>query len=123
MRRLQRVFKCILKLVVKHQDRPRMIKLRDEWVEMDPRGWNANMAVVINTGLGTGSRDRDMQVMQGMAMKLEQFIQLAGPMASHQLGVGPDTLFSLYRKMAEASGIKRPTSGSRKSRAMTSRTC
>jgi hypothetical protein len=105
---LQRVFKCILKLVVKHQDRPRMIKLRDEWVEMDPRGWNANMAVVINTGLGTGSRDRDMQVMQGMAMKLEQFIQLAGPMASHQLGVGPDTLFSLYRKMAEASGIKRP---------------
>jgi hypothetical protein len=57
------VFKQILKLIVKHQDRPRTIRLRDTWVEMDPRSWNANMDATINIGLGTGSRDRDMAML------------------------------------------------------------
>jgi len=56
----RRVFRQILKLIVKHQDRPRTIRLRDTWVEMDPRSWNSNMDVSINVGLGTGSRDRDI---------------------------------------------------------------
>lgn len=59
----RRVFRQILRLVVKHQDRPRTIRLRDKWVEMDPRYWNANMDVTINVGLGTGSRDRDMAML------------------------------------------------------------
>jgi hypothetical protein len=42
----------LLKLVVANQDAPRMIRLRNEFVEMDPRGWNANMDVTVNTGLG-----------------------------------------------------------------------
>ena len=59
----KRVFRQILKLIVKHQDRPRTIRLRDEWVEMDPRAWNAKMDATINIGLGTGSRDRDMAML------------------------------------------------------------
>jgi hypothetical protein len=56
----KRVFRMILRLVVKHQDRPRVIRLKDQPVEMDPRFWNADMDVTINVVLGTGSRDRDM---------------------------------------------------------------
>ena len=49
----KRVFKAVLKLIVKHQDRPRIIRLRDKFVEMDPRVWNSSMDCTINVGLGT----------------------------------------------------------------------
>lgn len=53
--------KAILKLIVKHQDAPRMIKLRNEWVPMDPRTWNVGMDVKINVGLGTGNKAAQLQ--------------------------------------------------------------
>ena len=62
----KKVFAKVLRLIVKHQDRPRMIRLRDKWVEMDPRQWNATMDAQINVGLGTGSRDRDMGMLNNI---------------------------------------------------------
>jgi hypothetical protein len=74
----KRVFKMILRLVVKHQDRPRIIRLKDEPVEMDPRFWNSSMDVTINVGLGTGSRDRDMAMLNNILnTQLTMTIQLA----------------------------------------------
>jgi hypothetical protein len=101
----KRIFKCVLKLIIKHQDKPRTIKLRGDWVEMDPRAWNANMDVTINTGLGSGSRDKDLQMLQGIAQKQELTLSAMGP--GNPL-LGPDKLFLTYRKMAEAAGVKSP---------------
>jgi hypothetical protein len=104
----KRIFACILKLICKHQDKPRTIRLREEWVEVDPRGWDSDMDVTINTGLGTGSRDKDLAMLQGLAMKLEQINAQVGPQVATGLGVGPSTLFDVYRKMTEAAGIRQP---------------
>jgi hypothetical protein len=76
---LKRLFTCIFKLVVKHQDRPKAIRLRDQWVEMDPRPWNASMDCAINVGLGAGSKDRDMVMLQAIAGKQELILQNMGP--------------------------------------------
>lgn len=76
---LKRFFKCLLKLIVRHQDKPRTIRLRDEWVTMDPRAWNADMDVTINTGLGNGNRDRDLQILNGIAIKQQEVIGMFGP--------------------------------------------
>jgi hypothetical protein len=76
---LKRLFTCIFKLVVKHQDRPKAIRLRDQWVEMDPRPWNASMDCAINVGLGAGSKDRDMVMLQAIAGKQEQILMNLGP--------------------------------------------
>jgi len=54
------LFRKALRLTVKHQDRPSTIRLRQEWVPVDPRFWNADMDCTVNTGLGTGSRERDV---------------------------------------------------------------
>jgi hypothetical protein len=61
---LKRVFKGLLKLTIQHQDKPRTIRLRNEWVTVDPRTWNADMDATVNTGLGAGTRERDMMMMQ-----------------------------------------------------------
>jgi hypothetical protein len=105
----RRVFKQILKLIVKHQDRPRTIRLRDTWVEMDPRSWNANMDVTINIGLGTGSRDRDMSMLNTiLGVQIMMTDRLAqGGFAAQALDMVPKINLTAS-KLAESAGIKNP---------------
>lgn len=100
---MKRLFACALKLICKHQDRPKTIRLRSEYVEMDPRAWDADMDVTINVGLGTGSRERDLAMLQGVSAKQEMVIAQAGPL-NEWVNIGH--LFDTYRKMTEASGLK-----------------
>jgi hypothetical protein len=105
----RRVFRQILKLIVKHQDRPRMIRLRDTWVEMDPRAWNANMDATINIGLGTGSRDRDMAMLNTILnVQMAMTDRLAqGGFAAQALEMVPKINMTAI-KLAESAGIKNP---------------
>jgi hypothetical protein len=105
----KRVFKQILKLIVKHQDRPRTIRLRDTWVEMDPRSWNANMDATINIGLGTGSRDRDMAMLNSILnVQIAMTDRLAqGGFSAQALEMVPKINMTAT-KLAESAGIKNP---------------
>lgn len=105
----KRVFKQILKLIVKHQDRPRTIRLRDTWVEMDPRSWNANMDATINVGLGTGSRDRDMAMLnQILNVQIAMTDRLAQSGFSSQALEMVPKINMTATKLAESAGIKNP---------------
>lgn len=105
----RRVFTQLLKLIVKHQDRPRTIRLRDTWVEMDPRSWNAKMDVTINIGLGTGSRDRDMAMLNTILTGQTAVAdRLAGAgFMDEALEMLPKINMTLT-KLAESAGIKNP---------------
>ncbi|WP_422653421.1 portal protein [Ensifer sp.] len=72
---LRRVFKGLLGLTIKHQDRPRAVRLRGKWVTFDPRNWNAGMDATVNTGLGAGTRERDMLMIQ-MIQQLQEKLLL-----------------------------------------------
>jgi hypothetical protein len=105
----RRVFRQLLKLIVKHQDRPRTIRLRDTWVDMDPRSWNANMDATINIGLGTGSRDRDMAMLnQILNVQIAMTDRLAqGGFSAQALEMVPKINMTAT-KLAESAGIKNP---------------
>jgi hypothetical protein len=100
---LRRLFTGILKLVVEHQDRPRMVRLRNQFVEMDPRSWDVSMDVVVNVGVGDGTMEERMAVLGNVAAKQEQILQTAGPS-------NPIVTMSQYTntltKMLELAGIK-----------------
>ncbi len=102
---LKRLFRCLLKLIVEHQDKPRMIRLRDQWVKMDPRSWNANMDANVSVGLGSGSRDRDTALLMQIAGKQEMIMLQLGP-------VNPVCNVQQYantlRKMVESAGMRTP---------------
>ena len=105
----RRVFREILKLVVKHQDRERVIRLRGRPVAIDPRQWNTRMDVTINVGLGSGSRDRDMamlnNVLQSQVMLAQKLAE--GGFADKVLDVTPLIRNTLV-KIAESAGLKNP---------------
>lgn len=104
---LKRLFRMLLRLVVKHQDRADIIRLNDEFVPMDPKHWNASMDVSIDVGLGTGSRDRDMSMLESV---LQKQVMLIDRLA--QSGFMPQALQLLPKlrntlvRQAEAAGIR-----------------
>jgi hypothetical protein len=75
---MKRLFKGLLRLITRHQDKPRVIRLRNQWVQIDPRGWDASMDVSVNVGLGTGGIDEKIQFLQAIAGKQEQLLQTLG---------------------------------------------
>lgn len=73
------LFKGLLQLYVAYQDKPRIMRLRNEWVPVDPRAWNSNMDVTINVALGAGLTEEKIALLAGVAQKQEQTLQLLGP--------------------------------------------
>ena len=79
------LFKGILQLLCKYQDKARMLKLNNEYIPFDPREWDTNYNVSINVVLGTGSRQEQLATMQMILAKQEQIIQgygLSNPLVS-----------------------------------------
>ena len=100
---IKRMMKGILKLVCEHQDKPRMIRLRGKWVEVDPRSWDADMDVVVHVALGRGTDQTRMAGLQAILAKQELAIQLAG--TSNPLA-GLDRYRNTLAKMTELLGFK-----------------
>lgn len=103
---LRKFFRLILKLVVKHQDVPRTVRLRGEWVQYDPRSWNSDMDCTVNTGLGAGTRERDMQMVQFILGMQEKLLASLGP--ADNPFVSPDNLYASLQKLVQAAGMKTP---------------
>lgn len=102
---LKPVFRGLLKLIIQHQDKPRTVRLRDEWVRYDPRTWNADMDAVVNVGLGAGTRERDMMAMTQVIGLQERVLASMGPAVGMQY-VSPDNLYNAMAKLIEASGLR-----------------
>jgi len=102
---LKSFFRGILRLVVKHQDKPRTVRLRDEWVEFDPRSWNVGMDVSVNVGLGAGTRERDLMMMMSI-LNLQE--RIAGVMGTDNPFVKPEQLSNTLQRLVQATGLKSP---------------
>lgn len=97
---VSRLFKLILKLVSTHQPKERVIRLRNQWVEVDPRGW-PEMDVAISVGLGIG--DKTEQMAQANAV-LETMERLGGtPFASL---IDAEKVYNAVKRLFTAAGVK-----------------
>lgn len=103
---LKRFFRGLLRLSIRHQDAPRTVRLRNEWVQMDPRQWNAEMDCSVNTGLGAGTRERDMMMMQQVIGLQEKLLAGFGP---DNPFVKPGNVSAAIMKLAESAGLKTPS--------------
>ena len=75
---LRKVFVKMLKIVTAHQDWPETLRLRGQAVMVDPRAWTAECDVVIEIGLGTGSRERDIAMLQAVGAEQDKIIASLG---------------------------------------------
>lgn len=100
---LKRLYGIMLGLMVAHQDQPRMIRLRNEFIPIDPRPWNAKMDVSVNVALSAGTVEQRMAMLQYQWEKQSETYSALGP------NNGVVTLGQIRNTMAkivEMSGFK-----------------
>lgn len=104
---VKRAFRLILKLEAKHRQEPRLVRLRETWVTVDPREWDTEMGMIPEVGLGTGSRMHQMQGL-GFLLNLDKEIigmqkGLNGPL------LYPEHLYNKLEKACQAFGFRSAT--------------
>jgi hypothetical protein len=103
------MFRGILKLLAEHQEEAQSlaVRIKNEYVPIDPRIWETEFDMTVNVGLGTGTKDQQMQ-------HLTNIIMLQGQMAQSPLGqmFPPNVLYEKFHnavgKLAETAGFKDP---------------
>jgi hypothetical protein len=97
------LFKGILHLVTKYDNKPRIARLRNNFVPIDPREWTSEYDVVVQVGLGTADDEQKIAFLTQIATKQEQILQQLGP-------TNPIVTMSQYvntlRSIAEIGGFK-----------------
>tara|TARA_R100001530_G_scaffold61806_1_gene44576 strand:+ start:1455 stop:3404 length:1950 start_codon:yes stop_codon:yes gene_type:complete len=90
----------IYELILKNQDRERVIMLRNEWVPVRPDMWSDKMDCTVSVALGNGSKDQQM-------MHLSQMIQFASQAMQGGLPiVTPDNMYNLGAALVKAMGYQ-----------------
>jgi len=100
---LRKLFTGILKLVVENQDRARMVRLRNTFVPIDPRSWDSNMDVTVNVGVGDGTIEDRINILNQVALRQEMLIEKTGP--NNPVVTIPQYTNTLT-KMLQLAGIK-----------------
>jgi hypothetical protein len=100
---MKRFYQLLLRLMVSHPDKGRVVRLRGQWVQTDPSVWNANMDVVVNVGLGQGMAEDRIMALEKVAAFQMQILSTMGP---HNPLVTLGQIATTIAKMIELAGWK-----------------
>ncbi len=103
---MKRMFRGILAMLIKYQDVPMMIRLRNKFVAVDPRTWNTDMDVEVNVALSGTSTEDKLGVLAQVSNDQKEVLMtlgLANPLVSLQ------QFRNTKAKMIEMAGFKDPS--------------
>lgn len=73
------LFAGLQRLVMRHQDIPRMVRLNNRWTSVDPQTWDAPLDTTINLMLGAGPPEERLVRLMGVLEKQEAYLEKLGP--------------------------------------------
>lgn len=85
---------------IKNGRQPEMVKLRNKWVQVDPRGWKNRYDLSISVGIGTGNKDQ-------MLMHLQMILQ-AQQLAAQAGLATPKNIYNALTRLTQNAGFKEP---------------
>jgi hypothetical protein len=97
---VKELFKLVHYLVRTTLTKPDIIRLRNKWVEVDPREWKARKDLSISVGLGAGNKDQQL-------VHLTSILQ----MQKEAIAVGltsPEKIYNALAKLTQNAGFKNP---------------
>ena len=57
---VKRLFRLVHAMTLKHAKQPEVVRLRNQWVPVDPRQWKTRTDMTISVGLGAGNKDQQI---------------------------------------------------------------
>ncbi len=101
---VKQLFRRIFELSVKYQDKERIINLNNKFVPVRPTEWKNRYNISITVGLGSGSKEQQLIIMNNVLEKQIQAWQLQGgreyPMVSLK------NIYNSLAKIIENAGLK-----------------
>lgn len=97
---IKAMFLGVLKLVCQYQDKAAVVRLNNQWVNVDPREWKTQFDLAVNVGIGTGSKDAQTQKLMALHQMQVQALQIGY--------ATPKNLFNGAKAIAASMGEKRP---------------
>jgi hypothetical protein len=97
---LRDLFRIVHAQTLKHSSRAEKIRLRNEWVAINPREWVRRTDLSISVGLGSTTGPQQMQNLQMLGQAQQQAIPLGI--------VTPENVYNTLSKLATAAGFKNP---------------
>jgi hypothetical protein len=101
---VKRLFRRIFQLTCQFEDQKKVVRLRNKWVNINPRDWKDRMDVVVSVGVGMGDKQTQMQVGMQMLNIQNQIMQAGGS----GILVKPKNVYNVLAKVVEAAGWKAP---------------
>ena len=98
------LFKRIFELTCKYQDKERVVELNNQFIPVKPTEWRNRYNISITVGLGTGSSDQQIGMLNNILERQLQAFQLQGgqeyPMVSLK------NIYNSLAKIIENAGLK-----------------
>jgi hypothetical protein len=101
---IRSLFTHLHELISKHMDKAEVVRLRNQWVPVDPRRWKARYDMTINIGLGIATKETAM-FMLNQIIGLQDRIAQGGGM---NLLVTPQNIYNTASELVKAAGLKSP---------------
>jgi len=100
---LKDLMKGILHLVLKHDNKPKVFRLRNNFVPINPAEWKSQFDTVVQVGLGTTDDETKIAFLTQVAGKQEQILLQMGPQNPI---VSMEQYVNTLRSIAEIGGFK-----------------
>jgi hypothetical protein len=97
---VKELFKLVHYLVRTTLTKPDIIRLRNKWVEVDPREWKARKDLSISVGLGAGNKDQQLTHLMSILNMQKEAIQIGL--------TSPEKIFNALAKLTQNAGFKNP---------------
>lgn len=98
------LFIHIRSLLMKHQQKAKVVRLRGKWVKIDPRTWRTRLDTTVNIGLGIGTREQNLVHLENISQK--QFALAQMPHGA--LLVKPKNMFATLREIVKNANLRNP---------------
>lgn len=100
------MFLKMFELIVKHQDKERIVKIRNSFVPFRPMEWRNRCNISISVGLGTGSRDQQLSILNNILQTQLKGLELQGSTDGPMVNLR--NIYNTLSKIVENAGLKNP---------------
>lgn len=102
---IKSLFLHIHELLLKHQDKAQLVRLREQFVQVDPQEWRTRMDMTVNVGLGIGSRETNLMHLEAIWAKQSAMLEGGGM----NLTVTPRNFFNTAAEIVKNANFKAPS--------------
>ena len=97
---VKQLFLLVHKLVRQNQMKSDVVRLRNRWVEVDPRGWKNRADLMVSVGLGTGNKDQQLAYLNTILSLQEKALSV---------GLTDGTkIYNALSRLTQSAGFKNP---------------